>query len=220
MGPLISIGANVNETWFAMAAAFYASAEYAALGRDTTGFVRDLYRTFFNRDADDDGLAYWVGLVGSGLPREIVLTSFMFSPEFVGFTARLFGNTSARAEVDMVMDFYRGLLGRTPDYNGFNAWIARFRSAQCAGEAAVVAEVDAISKAFVTSPEYAARNRSDTLYVADLYNAFLRRGGDRDGVSYWIGRVGVYLREDARRAFVASPEFQARVKAVIAQGCS
>jgi len=46
------LGSNVNEVWFALSAAFYVSAEYAAFNRDNTGFVTDLYNTFFNRSPD------------------------------------------------------------------------------------------------------------------------------------------------------------------------
>jgi hypothetical protein len=50
-----NLGANVNETWFAMAISFYFSAEYAAFNRSNTAFVTDLYVTFFNRAPDTAG---------------------------------------------------------------------------------------------------------------------------------------------------------------------
>jgi len=146
----------------------------------------------------------------------------MFSPEFANFTAALFGNTAARAEVDVVMDFYRGLLARLPDNGGFTFWVGRFRTAQCQGGNAVNAEAEAISSAFIQSAEYAARARTNAQYVGDLYNAFLRRGGDLGGVQFWINELnsGARTREQVRQAFVQSAEFQTRVGAVIAQGCS
>ena len=218
---LASLGANVNETWFTMAMAFYGSEEYAALARDAGGYVDDLYATFFNREADASGRAYWLGQLAQGVPREVLLAGFMFSSEFASFTRAIFGDTTARAEVDVVMDFYRGLLGRLPDSSGFDYWVGRFRAAQCVGVTAVNAEVDAISSLFVSSPEYAARGRTAERFVGDLYNAFLRRGGDVEGVRYWIGEVesGRRSRDAARASFLSSPEFQARVAAVVQQGC-
>jgi uncharacterized delta-60 repeat protein len=215
-------GADVNETAYAMSQVFFGSPEYLNAGRGTADYVRDLYRTFFNREADDAGLTYWYGQISAGMPAEVVLTAFDFSPEFRAFSRRIFGDPTSRAEVDMVMDFYRGLLGRLPDFDGFNAWRQRFRAAQCGGPATVAQEAEAISSAFARSPEYAARARNNARYVADLYNAFMRRGGDLDGVKHWIGQLdsGAITREDARRAFVASVEFQARVQAVISQGCN
>ncbi len=215
------LGANVNETWFAMAMSFYNSSEYLAFGRNATEYVRDLYNTFFNRTADDGGLAYWTGLIAQGMPREVVLVSFMFSSEFSGFAQAIFGNTAARAEVDTVVDFYRGLLSRLPDSSGFGFWVGQFRTAQCQGASAVYTQVEAISSAYANSPEYGARARSNSQYVGDLYNAFLRRGGDLSGVQFWIGQLdtGAKTREQVRQEFVASPEFSARVAAVVAQGC-
>jgi mono/diheme cytochrome c family protein len=215
------LGANVNETWYALAQAFYTSAEYLAFNRDDAGYVADLYATFFNRTPDQAGSDYWVGLMSQGMPREVVLVSFMISPEFAAFTQAIFGNTAARAEVDTVIDFYRGILSRLPDSAGFNYWVGQFRTAQCQGPAAVYAQVEAISNAYMNSPEYGARGRTNSQFVGDLYNAFLRRGGDLAGVEYWIGQLttAARTRENERQAFISTPEFGARVQAIINQGC-
>jgi hypothetical protein len=145
----------------------------------------------------------------------------MFSPEFVSYTQRIFGNLAARPEVDTVMDFYRGLLSRLPDSGGFDYWVGQFRAAQCQGAAAVSAQADAISSAYAQSPEYAARGRTNAQYVGDLYNAFLRRGADLAGVQFWIGQLdsGAQGREQVRRAFLASAEFNTRVQALVTAGC-
>jgi hypothetical protein len=216
------LGANVNETWFALAMTFYSSPEYLALDRDDGSYVTDLYNTFFNRTPDAAGLTYWTGQLAAGMPREVVLAAFMFSDEFKAFTQGIFGNTSVRPEIDMVMDFYRGLLSRLPDDGGFNFWLHQFRTAQCQGAPQVTAQVEAISSAFATSTEYQQRNRNDPQYVGDLYNGFLRRGGDLGGVQYWIFQVSTsaQTREQERRAFVASPEFNARVVSVVTAGCT
>jgi len=58
--------------------------------------------------------------------------------------------------------------------------------------------------------------------VGDLYNAFMRRGADLAGTQYWTGLLdaGTLTREQVRRQFIASPEFQARVSAIVAAGCT
>jgi hypothetical protein len=218
---MVSLGANVNETWYSMAGSFFTSGEYLAFGRDDTGFVTDLYNTFFNRPPDGPGLAYWVGQLAAGLPREVLLASFMFSTEFEDFTQLIFGTATVRREIDVVMDFYRGLLARLPDDAGFNFWVQQFRVAQCQGAPAVNAQAESISSQFALGPEYVARARDNSQYVGDLYNAFLRRGGDLPGVQFWIGQLATsaQTREQVRQQFLASPEFQARVAAVIAEGC-
>ncbi len=218
---LTGLGVDINEAWYAMAMSFFAGTEYAALNRDNNGYVTDLYDTFFNRPPDASGLAYWTGQLASGMPREVVLATFMFSPEFVSFTQAIFGNTAARAEVNTVMDFYRGILGRLPDSSGFTYWVGQFRSAQCQGSGAVYSQAEGISSAFALSAEYAGRNRTNAQYIGDLYNAFLRRGGDLAGVQYWIGQLnsGAQTREQVRQAFIASTEFGNRVNAIVSQGC-
>jgi hypothetical protein len=123
----------VNEAWYAMAQAFYFSAEYLAFNRSNSEFVTDLYTSFYNRAPDGGGLAFWTGELDAGLPREVLLAGFMFSPEFQAFTQAIFGNTTARAEVEAVGDFYRGFLARLPDDGGFGYWVGRFRTAQCQG---------------------------------------------------------------------------------------
>jgi hypothetical protein len=59
--------------------------------------------------------------------------------------------------------------------------------------------------------------------VGDLYNAFLRRGGDLGGVQFWISTLtrptNPLTREQLRVEFKNSSEFQARVQAIISQGC-
>src|SRR6185295_5433385 len=107
---------------------------------------------------------FWKGQLDQGMPREVLLAQFMFSPEFAAFTQAIFGNVPTRAEVNTVMDFYRGVLGRLPDDGGFAFWVQQFRTAQCQGGAAVVAAVEAISSAFTTSPEYAGRGRNNAQY--------------------------------------------------------
>jgi hypothetical protein len=121
----------------------------------------------------------------------------------------------------MVMDFYRGFLARLPDSGGFSYWTAQFRAAQCRGAGDVYAQVQAISASFANGAEYASHQRGNAQYVADLYNAFLRRGGDAAGVAYWIGQLdsGAQSRDDLRQAFISTPEFTARVNAVVAQSC-
>ena len=216
-----TLGANLNEVWYAMAQAFYFSPEYAGFNRSNTAFVTDMFNTFFNRAPDSGGLAFWVDQLNAGLPREVALAAFMFSTEFSDFTLQIFANQQTRAEVDTLTDFYRGLLARLPDNAGFNYWIGRFRAAQCQGSAQVTGEVEAISSAYATSPEYANRSRTDAQYVGDLYNSFLRRGGDLPGVAYWIGQIanGTQTREQVRVQFKNSAEFAARVSAIVNQGC-
>lgn len=220
----VQLGVDVNEAWYALATYFFWSPEYRGFDRSDSDYLADLYRTFFNRGPDAPGLAYWNDQLARGLPRDIVLVSFMFSAEFGDFSRAIFGEAATRPEVDVTGDFYRGLLARLPDSEGFNYWVGRFGAAQCAANptAAVNAEVESISAAFSSSAEYGTRARTNAEFVADLYNAFMRRGGDLEGVKFWIGQLDTRAssRDQVRRAFVSSPEFQQHVSDMIAQGCA
>ena len=215
------LGVDTQEAFRVMAGWFFTSAEYLAKNTDNNQYVIELYRTFFNREPDGGGLTYWSGQLAAGLPRSVILFSFMFSPEFGSYMKGLLGDTTSRGEVYAVVDFYRGFLNRLPDSSGFQYWLGRFRGAQCSGAAAVNAEVDTISRQFLASAEYTSRNRSNSDYVADLYYAFLRRGGDLSGFNHWVNQLntGSQTREQVRMDFLRSPEFQSRVTQIINQGC-
>ena len=122
----------------------------------------------------------------------------------------------------MAIDLFRGTLGRLPDSAGFSFWLGRIRTAQCQGAAAVAAEVNSIAGQFFNGSEYQARARSNREFVGDVYNAYLRRGpgGDSAGFNYWVGQVPALGRDGVRAQFVPSAEFQNRVAAVVAAGCS
>ena len=218
-----ALGADPNEVWYVLAGYFFNGAEYASRNRTNAQFVSDLYETFFNREGDVGGLAFWGSQLQQGMPREVVMLSFLFTPEFRDFTTGLFGSAPARPEVDMVMDFYRGILNRLPDDQGFAYYREALRAAQCNGAAAVRGVVNDLSYLFLTSPEYATRARNNTEYVTDLYYAFLRRGGDLTGVNFWIAELasGRQSREQVRReGFLGSVEFTQRVDNLIAAGCA
>jgi hypothetical protein len=221
-----ALGANPNEAWYAMAATFFGSPEYAAFARSDDDFLTDVYNTFFNRVPDAGGLAYWKGQLASGITRDMVIASFTFSPEFTNFTQAIFGSTAVRAENDMVTDMYRGFLQRLPDDAGFAFWTGKLRAAQCLpynqSSAAVKQAVNDLTHEFLASPEYANRHRGDAQFLSDLYNAIQRRGGDTGGVAYWLGRLtsGAQTRDSVLTDTVSySGEFNLRAARVVAQGC-
>ncbi len=218
---LVGLGVEINALWRAMAISFFESPEYRAFARDDTEFIVDLYKTFFARSPDAQGIAYWMGVIQSGVPRQAALLSFLFSEEFANYTQSIFTVVPTRAEADLVVDYYRGSMNRLPDTDGFNFWRARFREAQCLGTPAVIAEVESIASLFFGSPEYLGRNRTDLEYVTDLYNSVLRRGGDAEGIQYWSNQLssGAQGREQLRRAFMNSVEFLVRVARVVEQPC-
>jgi endo-1,4-beta-D-glucanase Y len=215
------LGIDIQEAFRVMAGQFFTSDEYLNQNTNDPQYVTDLYETFFDRDPDTEGLSYWTGQLTAGLPRSVVLFHFLFSDEFAVTMQSLFGNTASRSEISAVVDFYRGFLNRSPENEGFNYWLNRFRTAQCQGASSVTAEVERISAQFMASAEYTGRQRDNPDFVADLYYAFLRRGSEWAGFNYWVNQLdsNALTRDAMRRAFVQTPEFQNRVNQIINEGC-
>ena len=215
-------GGDLSEVWLAMSKSFVGSSEGKAKAAadlaDNLDYIDWLYRIYFLREADAPGLQYWSQQLQLGATREDLQVAFMLSPEFRQLSGTLFGDTSVRPEFAVVHDLFRGLLGRAPDSLGFNFWTATLRSAQCEGAASVRAKVDAMSSEFIGSAEYQGRARTTAQRVTDLFDAFLRRGADGAGATYWQAQMAVDP-ESVRRAFLASPEFSLRVDAIVAAGC-
>ncbi len=215
------LGVDIQETFRVMAGLFFTSNEYLSKRVNDSQFVTDLYRTFFDREPDRVGLTYWSGQIAAGLPRDLVMYEFLFSGEFADYMQSLFGDTATRPEINMVVDFYRGILSRLPDESGFQYWLGQFRTSQCMGAHAVTMTTNTISHNFLNSSEYLGRNRTNDQYVADLYYAFLRRAGDLGGYNSWLNQLygGFMTREQVRVEFVNSQEFQGRVNQLISAGC-
>jgi hypothetical protein len=218
---LVSLGVSLNEGFLALAKNFFNSPEYLGAGKSNEDYLTDLYRTFFNRDPDPGGFAFWLGYLNGGLTRNGVMYSFAYSPEFQQLLEDTFGSALARPEVDLVNDCYRGILARFPDVGGFRFWVTTMRNAQCAGVDWVKSVSRQLALDFFNSGEYAARNRDNPGYVEDLYDAIMRRGPELEGFNFWVGvlQSGAVSRVQLLDSFIASTEFQDRVQAVIAAGC-
>ncbi len=214
-----NMGLDIKDVFRVMANVFFTSTEYLNRATSNTQYVTDLYRTFFNRDPNSSELATQTQSLTDGLPRSVVLFDLLFSSEFSSAMQSLFGDTTARSEAAAVGDFYRGFLNRLPDDAGFAFWLGRFRTAQCTNATAVRTEAESISSQFLVGAEYTNRQRNNRDFIADLYYAFLRRGGDLGGFNYWVNRLNSATRDQVRQAFVNSTEFQTRVSQIISQGC-
>jgi hypothetical protein len=82
-------GEDVKPVFREMAEFFFNSSEY--LGRNTTDgeFITDLYRTFFQREPDAAGLAYWLNQLATVVTRDDAMAGFLYSQEFTDFMQQL-----------------------------------------------------------------------------------------------------------------------------------
>ncbi len=96
---------------------------------------------------------------------------------------------------------YTVVLGRSPDPTGLNDWSNRLRTHQ-------ISFADC-ARGFLFSPEFVAKNVSDSEYVTVLYRTFLDRDPESDGLSYWTGRLasGSVTRSSIIEGFSNSAEF-------------
>ena len=72
-----------------MANFFFNSPEY--LGRNTTDrqFITNLYLTFFQREPDEGGYAFWLEQLANGMVRNTAMAGFLYSQEFTDFMEAL-----------------------------------------------------------------------------------------------------------------------------------
>ena len=218
---IVGLGVDVKEGFIALAKFFFNSDEYLLRSKTNSEYVVDLYETFLNRTPSGDEIAYWNGFLEQGLARNVILNYFAYSEEFRLYMEGLYGSVASRAECNLVNDFYRGFLARLPDSGGFDGWLTWMRDSQCIGAEAVRTLSHTIASGFVSSGEYASRNRTNREYVEDLYNGILRRGARVDEFEHWVNFLdaGTYDREQLLTFFTDSAEFQSRVDEVIDAGC-
>ena len=60
----------------------YLLKEFQQKGLNNEEYVKVLYRTFFDREYDKEGLDYWLGQLAAGKDRDYVLNEFANSKEF------------------------------------------------------------------------------------------------------------------------------------------
>lgn len=105
-----------------------------------------------------------------------------------------------------VTRLYDAAFNRQPDSDGLAFWTNALQAG---------ASLDAISDAFVASPEFQSRysGTDNDDFVERLYRNVLGREGDDDGREYWDDGLdaGRFDRSDVLLAFAQSSEFAARV---------
>lgn len=83
-------------------------------------FAERLYTTCLNRDSDKEGLNYWANeLANLRKSGSAVAKDFFFSDEFKGFKL---------SDEEYVSRLYKTIMGREPEADGFNYWIAEMKS--------------------------------------------------------------------------------------------
>ena len=94
-------------------------------------FVEGLYRKYFGREADAEGLNTWLAVLANGGTREEVEQGFINSREY--------------QNPKYVRELYQDLLGRTPSNDELNFWVSRLNNGMSREE---------VRQGFLGSAEY------------------------------------------------------------------
>lgn len=73
---------NLEKNAAEAASLFFNSEEFIGFETTNTEYLRRLYLTFMDREADQGGLEYWLSQLGLGVSRQAILKQFAESPEF------------------------------------------------------------------------------------------------------------------------------------------
>ena len=201
-----------NRSGAEVANGFLFSEEF--LNRNTTDeeFVTILYNTFFGREPDEGGLAYWLDQLKTGtMDRATVASGFVYSKEWANTCAE-YGiasgcDTQPDIEIeptqltfDFVSRIYERALGREAEKEGLDYWSRELANYRITGE-----QVGAM---FFMSEELTNQNLNNGEFINRLYATFLDREADADGRAYWVSvleqgtdRLSVVM------GFTRSPEF-------------
>ena len=195
----------------ALARGFIGSEEFKARGLDDSAFLDVLYKTFFDRAADGEGKAYWLGELANGSGREFVLSQFVNSREFAEIcdsyeiargTMEADGSSIYNAGVrNFVLRNYTKALGRGGETEGVEYWSHLINTRQ-------MTALDC-AMSFFHSQEFLNKNLSDPDYVETLYATYFDRVSDAEGKAYWLNQMQNGMsRDDVLTEFAYSQEFK------------
>ncbi len=189
---------------------FLTSPEFTNRKLSIEEFVETLYKTFFNRDSEPKGKAYWVNELKNGTKtRNEVIAGFSDSKEWCNVCATYSvksGAKTAKAEVasDNTIKFIKRLysysLNRNADETGLNFWSLALTNLEKTG--AECAEF------FFESPEFANQKNSDDEFLLRLYLAFMDREPEEGGKKFWMDKLASGTsRHEVLASFITSKEF-------------
>ncbi len=201
-----------NRSGAEVAQGFIFSQEFIDRKTSDNDFVTILYKTFFDRDPDDDGMKYWLDQLATGtMDRATVANGFIFSQEWADTCAkygiRSGGDKTANVEIKptdatyaFVERMYTTAMKRESDKDGKEYWAKELSNFHCTGEF--------VGAAFFLSEEMTNMKLDDKEFLTRLYATFMDREPDSDGMTYWLGVLSQGSnRSDVVFGFTRSPEF-------------
>ncbi|MBR3058449.1 MAG: DUF4214 domain-containing protein [Clostridiales bacterium] len=189
---------------------FLISEEFSNRKLSIDDFVETLYKTFFNRESEPTGKAYWIDqLKTNQKSREDVIRDFANSTEWCNVCATYgvkSGAKNAKAEFasknakDFATRLYTCCLKRDPEADGLKYWSLALTNLEQTGSTA--------AKFFFQSDEFKNLKTTNKEYVYRLYTTFMDREPEIDGEKFWINKLdGGMSRSEVLASFITSREF-------------
>jgi parallel beta-helix repeat protein len=169
-------------------------------GTPDQNYIQEIYRDLFGRQAEMQGLGYWVAELAQGVPRQQVAFQMVRIASFEEF------------QHDTVAALYEQYLGRVPDSGGLAYWSAYLYDG---------GTIEGMSQALVSSQEY-WQSRGGGMadgFLKALFRDALGRQIDPAALTYFEGLVaeGASSAEIAEAVFASDEYHRLRVNSLFEQ---
>ena len=199
-----------------VAEGFFESQEFLNKTLSNEEYLTILYRLFFNREPDPEGIATWTAKLEEGVSRTDIRTGFYDSAEWantcLAYGIKSGGNGTAteipdptEGMITFVKALYSECLGREADDWGLNQWTHELAAQTMTGKQ--------VAYGFFFSQEFL--KKADEMTPEELitvfYTVFLDRTPDEYGMSYWKDKLswGIGV-EGLFTGFADSSEFKTK----------
>lgn len=172
-------------------------------------FLQTLYKTFFDREGDADGMAFYLKKLEEGTSRQDIIHFFIDSKEWCDICASYgvkSGAVTAKATIATRNSMYFTIrlfdcaFGRFPDKQGFEYWSLALTNHEQTGASAATF--------FFESEEFLSFEVIDDEYIYLLYNAFMAREPEDGAIDYWKEKLHAGMtRHDVLVFFIQCQEF-------------
>jgi len=184
--------------------------EFMNRGLNDSAFLEVLYKTFYDRESDIYGKAYWLDRLANGTQRAVVVNDFIESTEWCNVCA-VYGvkpgalyhkaEIASQSAIRFATRLYTCCLDRQPELKGLEYWslaLTNFEQTGCSA-----------AKNFFYSKEFENLHTSNEEYVRRLYTTFMDREPEASEVAYWAGGIksGTFTRTGVLAFFGQSEEF-------------
>ena len=203
---------------------FVRSPEFINRNLSDADSVDILYKTMLSREADEGGKAGWVQVLAQGNSYATVINGFCGSEEFAtlcneygitpgsitlmsGFYIGEAACLNEEKVTAFVQQNYSAVLGRDADEQGLEDYTRALMN--------YLETPQQVIHDFIFSPEYQEQLPGNEAFITTLYQAYLGREPDPEGLAGWVQKLedGTSL-EEIVNGFAGSAEFKTIVNSM------